>query len=103
MRIDLLLVRLRLCRSRTSAQALIAAGTARCNGQRVQRASQPVGPGDVLTLPLGREVRIVEVLALPARRGPPAEAQACYRMLDPAPQSAIAAVETGLPKGITPP
>ncbi|HAN88883.1 MAG TPA: RNA-binding protein, partial [Erythrobacter sp.] len=39
--------------------------------------------GDVLTLPLGNSVRLVEIIALPERRGAPREARACYRELDP--------------------
>lgn len=62
----------------------------RRNGERVTRSSQPVAIGDVLTIPIGNTVRLVEVLAMPARRGPPREAQSCYRMLDPIDQSAIA-------------
>ncbi|MAS85119.1 MAG: RNA-binding protein, partial [Erythrobacteraceae bacterium] len=36
---------------------------------------------DVIALPLNDAVRIVRVLALPGRRGPPAEARACYEEL----------------------
>ena len=36
----------------------------------------------VLTLPLTREVLVIELVALPARRGPASEARACYRLLD---------------------
>jgi ribosome-associated heat shock protein Hsp15 len=37
-----------------------------------------VGPGDVLTVVQGDRVRVVRVLGLPVRRGPPSEAQALY-------------------------
>ena len=40
--------------------------------------------GDVLTVPLGSRVALIEIISLPDRRGSPREAQACYRMLDPA-------------------
>ena len=82
MRIDRLLFNLRFARSRTLAQRWIAEGHIRRNGERVLRQDLPVAPGDVLTLPLKREVLVIELLALPARRGSPAEAQACYRPLD---------------------
>jgi ribosome-associated heat shock protein Hsp15 len=36
----------------------------------------------VLTLPLRRDVLVIELLALPVRRGPASEARACYRPLD---------------------
>ena len=90
MRIDRLLWQLRLTKTRTLAQALVGTGHARRNGVRVERASQEVREGDVLTLPLRSGVRVIEVLALPVRRGPPAEARACYRMLDENRETAIA-------------
>ncbi len=90
MRLDLLLVRLRFVRSRQVAQDWIGAGHFRRNGNRVMKANQPVAPGDVLTMPLRSNVRVIEILALPERRGPPGEAQACYRVLDAGPAIAIA-------------
>lgn len=90
MRIDKLLWQLRLTRSRTAAQALVAAGHIRRNGQRVTRASHEVRVGDTLTVPLGAAVRVIEIAALPARRGPASEAAACYRDLDRAGETALA-------------
>ena len=82
MRIDRLLHALRFARSRTLAQRWIAEAHIRRNGARVTRHDQPVAPGDVLTLPLTSRVVVIEILALPARRGPASEARACYRPLD---------------------
>jgi ribosome-associated heat shock protein Hsp15 len=82
MRLDILLFQLRFARSRTAAQRWIAEGHLRRNGERVLRQDQPIIVGDVLTLPLARAVVVIELLALPSRRGPAAEAQACYRRLD---------------------
>lgn len=82
MRIDRLLCNLRFVRTRSLAAKLASAGHLRRNGARVIRPSQEVLVGDVLTIPLGPAVRLIEVLALPDRRGPAREAQACYRVLD---------------------
>lgn len=82
MRLDRLLFTLRFAKSRTLAQRWIAEGHIRRNGERVTRQDQSVAVGDVLTLPLPREVVVIELLALPARRGPAIEARACYRPLD---------------------
>lgn len=90
MRIDRLLFNLRFARSRTLAQRWIGEGHIRRNGERVLRQDLAVAVGDVLTLPLGREVRVIELLALPARRGPASEARACYRPLDAGPAKRIA-------------
>lgn len=90
MRIDLLLTRLRFAKSRSIAQARIAEAHMRCNGVRVTRQDHDIAIGDVLTLPHGRSVQVIEILALPERRGPAAEAQSCYHMLDAGGSIAIA-------------
>ena len=83
MRLDRLLCTLRFVRTRSAARKLIEEGHIRKNGERVLRASRDVAVGDILTLPIGKGVKLVEVLALPERRRPPREAQECYRELDP--------------------
>ncbi len=82
MRIDRLLYALRFAKSRTLAQRWIAACHIRRNGERVLRQDLDIDVGDVLTLPLRSKVLVIELLALPARRGPASEARACYRPLD---------------------
>lgn len=99
MRIDRLLCFLRFTRTRGAAQKLVDQGHIRRNGSRVTRSSQDVMPGDILTLPLGARIRLVEVLELPVRRGPAREAHALYRELDPQGQTAIAAPEHDHPRG----
>jgi ribosome-associated heat shock protein Hsp15 len=89
MRIDKLLHNLRFARTRGIAQRWIGEGHIRRNGARVTRLDQVIAIGDVLTLPLARKVVVIELLALPARRGPASEAQACYRALDANPAKAI--------------
>lgn len=91
MRLDRLLVYLRFARSRSRADALIDEGYIRLNGVRVAHASEQVGIGDVLTIPLGDAIRIVEILSLPERRGSPALAKSYYRDLDRSGETAIAA------------
>jgi ribosome-associated heat shock protein Hsp15 len=93
LRADLLLFRLRLAKSRATAQAQIAQGHMRINGQRLIARDKHVTPGDVLTLPRGNGVQVIAITALPDRRGPPAEAQACYRTLDAGGSFAIAEPE----------
>ena len=82
MRLDKLLWFLRFTKTRGTAQNLVAAGHIRLNGRRIERTAQGVGIGDVLVLPLPQGVRVIELTAIPERRGPPSEAQSCYRMLD---------------------
>lgn len=107
MRIDRLLCYLRFVKSRKIAHDLVERGLIRCNGERVLRASHPVGEGSVLTFPLGSSVRVIELVALPQRRGPANEARECYRDLDPRGEGAIAAqslrAEPNENEGNTPP
>jgi ribosome-associated heat shock protein Hsp15 len=91
MRIDKLLWFLRLAKTRTIARALATDGHMRVNGRRIERAHQKIAVGDILTIPLGRTVRVIELIELPARRGPASEAQSCYRVLDEASSFPIAA------------
>ena len=82
LRADRLLVYLRFARTRSAADALIAGRGLRRNRQHVARGSEAVRIGDVLTLMVGGQVRVIELLALPARRGSPAEARSHYREVD---------------------
>jgi ribosome-associated heat shock protein Hsp15 len=81
-RIDRFLFFIRLAKSRTLAQALVETGHIRIDGKRVIKPSEEVREGSIDALPLHGRVRVLEVLSLPARRGPAAEARACYREVD---------------------
>lgn len=83
LRIDRLLVYLRFARTRSAARAMIEDGSLRLNRQHVRRVSETVAIGDVLTLMVGNEVRVIEVCDLPSRRLSPAGARSHYRELDP--------------------
>ena len=81
MRIDRFLHCIRLAKSRSLAQSIIEAGYVRIDGRRVQKSSEEVRTGSVIALPLQERVRVLRVLEIPSRRGPPAEACACYEEL----------------------
>ena len=81
-RIDRLLVYLRFAKTRSAADALIAGHAVRRNRQHVLRGAEAVRIGDVLTLALGGGVQVVELLAVPVRRGSPQEARSHYREVD---------------------
>ncbi len=81
MRIDRFLFFIRLAKSRTLAQGIVEQGHVRIDGRRVAKPSEEVHPGQIVALPLHGEVRVLRVLALPARRGPPAEAGAAYEVI----------------------
>jgi ribosome-associated heat shock protein Hsp15 len=80
-RIDRFLFFIRLVKSRTLAQGLIAEGHVRVDGKRVEKSSEEVQVGRVIALPLHGGVRVIRVLSVPNRRGPAAEARGCYEEL----------------------
>lgn len=82
-RLDKWLWHARVLRTRSACAALVAEGYVRLNGVPVARPAQPVGPGDVLTLPAGTAVRVLRILACGSRRGPAAEARGLYSELPP--------------------
>ncbi len=94
LRLDKWLWYARFCKSRSLAAKLCKSGRVRHNRLIVQKPHHEVRPGDVLTFPLARHVRVIEVVALGQRRGPAAEARTLYTDLAPPPaRAAAAAVE----------
>ena len=77
-RLDKLLWYLRFARSRSIAQAMVAAGHIRLDGRRITRSSCAVHAGATLVLPVGERIEVIRLISLPLRRGPATEAQACY-------------------------
>ena len=81
MRIDKYLYAIRLTKSRSQAQALVDEAHIRVDGRRIVKASEAIRIGSVIALPLRGSVRVIRVLAMPARRGPVAEARLAYEEL----------------------
>jgi ribosome-associated heat shock protein Hsp15 len=81
-RIDRFLYCIRLVKSRTLAQGVVGEGRVRIDGRRVEKPSEEVRVGSTIALPLHDRVRVLRVLALPARRGPAAEARCCYEEIE---------------------
>jgi ribosome-associated heat shock protein Hsp15 len=82
-RLDKWLWFVRVVKSRTSAAALVADGKVRVNRERASKPSQMLRVGDVVTVAAHARVRVLRVLAIGARRGPPAEARRLYEDLTP--------------------
>jgi ribosome-associated heat shock protein Hsp15 len=66
---------------RSACANWVTEGHVRLNRQPTDKPHARLRVGDVLTLPVGGEIRVVRVLALAARRGPPAEARVLYEEL----------------------
>ncbi len=75
----------RIAKTRTLATRLVETGKARINRARVTKASRTVQPGDVITLVIHEQVRVLKVLACGTRRGPAAEARELYEDMSPPP------------------
>ena len=80
-RLDKWLWQARFFKSRALASKLCAAGRVRIDGEVVTKAHAAIRPGHVLTFPQARDIRVVRVVALGARRGPAAEARTLYEDL----------------------
>ena len=90
-RIDKWLWHARVVRTRSAAAELAASGHVRVNGARIDAASRPVRAGDVITVGLDRQVRVLKVVAFAARRGDAPAAQCLYENLTPAPTPPVPA------------
>ena len=77
LRIDRWLHCCRFFKTRSQAAAAVAGGHVRLNGERAAPGKR-VAIGDRIDLVRERLDYSLEVIAIPARRGPAAEAQACY-------------------------
>jgi ribosome-associated heat shock protein Hsp15 len=103
-RIDKWLWHARVVRTRQAAAELAASGHVRINAQRIDAASRPVRPGDVVTVALDRAVRVLKVVGFAERRGSAEDARSlCEDMTPPAtapsgePPPAVREAGTGRP------
>ena len=78
-RLDKWLWHARFLRHRADCTRLVQAGSVRINRQPTEKPHARLRLGDVVTLPLRNQVRVIEVLALAVRRGPASEAATLFR------------------------
>ena len=78
LRIDKWLWCTRFFKTRGVAQAAVEGGHVQLGGERI-KASRQVRVGDRLTITRAQERYVVDVLSIPERRGPAAEARQHYR------------------------
>ena len=80
-RIDRWLWHARLVRTRAAAAALAGSGYVRVNGTRIGTASRVVRNGDLITVALPHNVRVLKVCGFVERRGPAGTAALLYEDL----------------------
>ncbi|HUB65839.1 MAG TPA: RNA-binding S4 domain-containing protein [Methylocella sp.] len=73
----------RVARTRTLAARLIKEGRVRLNARRIEIPAKAIGPGDVLTIALEKQVRVLKVIAAGTRRGGFPEAALLFEDLSP--------------------
>jgi ribosome-associated heat shock protein Hsp15 len=77
-RIDRWLWHARVVRTRDAAAALAGGGFVRINGARINAPGQFVRAGDVITVALDRNVRVLKVTGFVDRRGSASTGQSLY-------------------------
>ena len=75
----------RVVKTRTLAQKLVRSKSVRVNKEKISNPAKPVLAGDVLTITLERQIRILEIVACGVRRGPFVEAAKLFDDLSPEP------------------
>ena len=73
----------RFAKSKTLAGKLCRSGKVRVNGNLTKKAHFNIKVGDVVTFPLGFQIRVVRVVKIIDRRGPYKEARETYADLTP--------------------
>jgi ribosome-associated heat shock protein Hsp15 len=81
LRLDKWLWQARFFKTRALAATLAGRRKIRVNSTVISKPHYRIRPGDVLTFPQGRTVRVVRVVSLGSRRGPASEAQTLYEDL----------------------
>ena len=82
-RLDLYLFYIRMFKSRNLATKFIISNRLRISGQVTQKPHKLISTGDVLSLPIQDNVKILKVVDIPNRRGPFSEALNYYEDLTP--------------------
>jgi ribosome-associated heat shock protein Hsp15 len=79
----------RVVKTRALAAQLVQGGKVRVNRIRAVKSSHAVRPGDVLTIVVSGRVRLLRVLELSSRRGPPTAARLLYEVLAAEPAASV--------------
>tara|TARA_B100001564_G_C20403227_1_gene562169 strand:+ start:29 stop:421 length:393 start_codon:yes stop_codon:yes gene_type:complete len=83
LRLDIYLYYIRIFKSRSIATKFILTNRLRISGQVAQKPHKMISIGDVLTMTINDNVKILKVLDIPNRRGPYSEALNFYEDITP--------------------
>ena len=82
-RLDIYLYYIRIFKSRSIATKFVSTNRLRISGQVTQKPHKMISIGDILTLTINDNIKILKVLDIPNRRGPYSESLNFYEDLTP--------------------
>ena len=83
LRLDIYLYYIRIFKSRSIATKFVLTNRLRISGQVTQKPHKMISVGDVLTITINDNVKILKVLDIPSRRGPYLESLNFYEDITP--------------------
>ena len=83
LRLDIFLYYIRIFKSRSLATKFILTNRLRISGQVTQKPHKMISVGDVLTMTINDNIKILKVLDIPSRRGPYPESLNFYEDITP--------------------
>ncbi len=83
LRIDIYLYYIRIFKSRSIATKFVLTNRLRISGQVTQKPHKMISVGDVLTMTINDNIKILKVLDIPSRRGPYPESLNFYEDITP--------------------
>ena len=83
LRLDTYLYYIRIFKSRSIATKFVLTNRLRISGQVTQKPHRMISIGDVLTMTINDNIKILKVLDIPNRRGPYSEALKFYEDITP--------------------
>jgi ribosome-associated heat shock protein Hsp15 len=83
LRLDIYLYYIRIFKSRSLATKFILTNRLRISGQVTQKPHKMISIGDVLTMTINDNIKVLKVLDIPNRRGPYSESLNFYEEITP--------------------
>ena len=83
LRLDIYLYYIRIFKSRSIATKFVLTNRLRISGQVTQKPHKMISVGDVLTMTINDNIKILKVLDIPYRRGPYSESLNFYEDITP--------------------
>ena len=83
LRLDIYLYYIRIFKSRSIATKFVLTNRLRISGQVTQKPHKMISIGDVLTITINDNIKVLKVLDIPNRRGPYSESLNFYKDITP--------------------